>query len=213
MSQTVPPAPRFTAKGMATRSRIVESAAALMFENGVAGTSIEDVQKKASVSASQLYHYFGDKSSLVRSVIAFQTEAVLERQGPFLNSLDSIEAFEAWRDYQVERQVAKRSHNGCAIGSLANELADQSADARADLTESFSRWEQPIQAGLAGMKERGELRDDADPAQLAIAVMAAVQGGLLLSKTQRDAAPLRVALTVIIDHIRSLTTDHAPAAG
>ena len=51
----------FTAKGLATRERIVEVAAALMYSGGVAGTSWEDVQNGAGVSASQLNHYFGDK--------------------------------------------------------------------------------------------------------------------------------------------------------
>ena len=64
----------------------------LMYSGGVAGTSWEDVQKAAGVSASQLYHYFGDKQGLVRAVIAYDTRAILESQQPFLASLDSLEA-------------------------------------------------------------------------------------------------------------------------
>ncbi|MGO9504248.1 MAG: TetR/AcrR family transcriptional regulator, partial [Streptosporangiaceae bacterium] len=52
--------------GRATRDRIVSVAAQLMFEHGVAGTSLGDVQKAAGVGASQVYHYFGDKQSLIR---------------------------------------------------------------------------------------------------------------------------------------------------
>src|SRR5581483_796425 len=97
----------FTAKGLATRERIVEVAAALIYSGGVAGTSWEDVQKGAGVSASQLYHYFGDKQGLVRAVITHQTRALLERQQPHLASLDSLEALRAWRDLLVEgrRQI------------------------------------------------------------------------------------------------------------
>ena len=75
----------FTAKGLATRERIVEAAAMLMYSGGVAGTSWEDVQNAAEVSASQLYHYFGDKQGLVRAVIAHQTRAILESQKPPLD--------------------------------------------------------------------------------------------------------------------------------
>ena len=85
----------FTAKGLATRERIVEAAAMLMYSGGVAGTSWEDVQKAAGVSASQLYHYFGDKQGLVRAVIAYDTQAILDSQQPFLASLDSLEALRA----------------------------------------------------------------------------------------------------------------------
>ena len=47
-----------TRKGQATRDRIVAAAAALMYQQGVAGTSTEDLQAAAGVSASQIYHYF-----------------------------------------------------------------------------------------------------------------------------------------------------------
>src|SRR5258707_10729504 len=82
--------PRLTAKGRATRGRIVDTAAQLMFERGVGGTSIEDVLLAAGVSASQLYHYFDDKQALVRAVIAHQTDRMLALQAPALDALDSF---------------------------------------------------------------------------------------------------------------------------
>jgi len=77
--------------------RIVSVAAQLMFEHGVAGTSLGDVQKAAGVGASQVYHYFEDKQSLIRAVIAYRTEAILGTVRPQLGRLDSMEALRAWR--------------------------------------------------------------------------------------------------------------------
>src|ERR1019366_4994 len=51
-----PPPALFTR--MSTRQRIVAAAADLMFERGVAGTTVEDVRAAARVSSSQVYHYF-----------------------------------------------------------------------------------------------------------------------------------------------------------
>jgi len=95
---------RLTAKGKATRGRIVDAAAELMFAHGMARTGVEDVHKRTRVSASQLYHYFGDKRTLVRAVIARQTEAVLEAQEPLIGRLDSFEGLQAWRDVLVDLQ-------------------------------------------------------------------------------------------------------------
>jgi AcrR family transcriptional regulator len=89
-----------TSKGRATRERIVAAAADLMFEQGVAGTSLQDVQQASRVSGSQLYHYFGDKASLVCAVIAWQGKTVLGRQRPWLSRLDSLQGIRAWRDYR-----------------------------------------------------------------------------------------------------------------
>ncbi|MCU1470442.1 MAG: putative TetR-family transcriptional regulator [Glaciihabitans sp.] len=195
---------RYTAKGRATRTRIVEAAAGLMFESGVSGTSIEDVLGKASASASQLYHYFDDKHALVRAVIAFQTDATLDLQRPLLDRLDSVAALQEWCDLHIAIQISRNLRGGCPIGSLASELADADPESRADLADGFARWGAPIRAGLSTMQARGELQSDVSPAALATALMAALQGGLLLAQTQRDIAPLRDALTVMMDYIRSL---------
>src|ERR1700759_2195304 len=122
---------RLTPKGRATRARILTLAAGLMFANGVAGTPTEDVQRAGGLSPSQIYHYFGDKKSLIRAVIAFQTEAVLDAQLPLLSRLDSFEALEAWRDAVIEVQWSRRCEGGCPIGSLGRELAHQEPPARA----------------------------------------------------------------------------------
>lgn len=199
-----------TAKGRATRDRIVAAAATLMYERGVASTSNEDVLAAAGgVSPSQLYHYFGDRRALVHAVIAHQAALVLGVQEPLLARLDSLEALEAWRDAVVELQAANGGAGGCPVGSLASELADADDDARARLEAGFARWESAIRAGLEAMRERGELAPDADCDRLALALLAALQGGLLLTQVRRDTRPLEVGLTAVIERIRA---EAGPAA-
>jgi AcrR family transcriptional regulator len=182
----------------------VAAAADLMFEQGVAGTSLQDVQQAARVSGSQLYHYFGDKASLVHAVIAWQGETVLGHQWPWLSRLDSLQGIRAWRDYVVSTMRRRECRGGCHIGSLASELSDLDPAARSDLAAAFQRWIAAIRDGLQAMQDRGELRADADVPRLAYALMAAVEGGLLLAKAQRDVAPLEAALDTVIGHIASL---------
>jgi hypothetical protein len=73
---------------------------------------------------------------------------------------------------------------------------------------AFTRWEDGIRSGLRAMHERGELR--ADPDRLATALLAAVQGGLLLTQVRRDTNPLEVAIDAMLDHIDSVTA-HVPS--
>ena len=195
--------PRLTRKGQATRDRIVAAAARLMFQHGVAGTSTDDVQTAAGVNTSQIYHYFGDKRNLVRAVIAFQTEAIMSVQEPLLSRLDTMDALHAWRGAIVELQHVRQFQGGCPIGSLASELNEQDPAAREDLAAGFRRWEVAIQQGLRAMHERGELRPEADPDQLALATLAALQGGLLLTQTRRDTLALEAGLDTVLAHIES----------
>jgi AcrR family transcriptional regulator len=199
------PTARLTRKGQATRDRIVAAAAQLMFAKGVAGTSTDDVQTAAGVNTSQIYHYFGDKRNLVRAVIAFQTQAILDAQQPLLSKLDSLTALRAWRDVLVDIQSARQCSGGCPIGSLASELAERDPEARVELADGFRRWEEAIRDGLRAMHRRGDLRPDADPDQLALATLAAVQGGLLLTQTRRDTLALEAALDTVLAHIESVS--------
>ncbi|WP_328580701.1 TetR/AcrR family transcriptional regulator [Streptomyces sp. NBC_00370] len=194
---------RLTPKGRATRDRIVAAAAQLMFERGVAGTSTEDVQKAAGVtSPSQIYHYFGDKKTLVQAVITYQTEYVLAFQRPLLSRLDSFEALEAWRDAIIQAQQANGCEGGCPIGSLSVELSDRDPQARAQLAAGYAEWQDAIQAGLQEMQNRGELGPEADPEQLALATLTALQGGLLMTQARRDTIALDAVLTAMIERIR-----------
>jgi TetR/AcrR family transcriptional repressor of nem operon len=196
------PSGRLTRKGLATRSRIVEAAAELMFRHGVAGTSNEDVLAAAQVSNSQLYHYFADKNALVLAVIEHQADQIIDGQRPLLDELDSLAAFEQWRDMLVDLQRQRHCEGGCPLGSLSAELAEADEPARTALAAGFERWEAPIRDGLGRMRDRGELRADTDVDQLALATLAALQGGLLLTQAKRDAAPLAAALDLAINQIR-----------
>jgi TetR/AcrR family transcriptional repressor of nem operon len=194
---------RWTAKGRATRARIVEAAAVLMYERGVVNTSTEEILKAAGVSNSQLYHYFDDKDDLTRAVVAYQVERVVGYQEAMLTGLDSFVALEGWRDAALSLASRRGGRGGCPIGSLASELADLDEDSRRTLYAGFERWETAIRDGLATMRDRGELRSDADPSELALATLTALQGGLLLSQTRRDTTPLATGLNAAIAHIRT----------
>ena len=53
------------------------------------------------------------------------------------------------------------------------------------------RWSAIIGDGLRGLRASGHVSTDIDPDDLALTVLAALQGGLLLAQVQRDAGPWR----------------------
>jgi AcrR family transcriptional regulator len=195
-----------TPKGRATRDRIVASAATLMNARGVAGTSTEDIQVAADVSASQIYHYFTDKRSLTRAVIEYQTDTIVGTQEALLARLDDLDALRAWAEFIVGFQRNSGYRGGCPLGTLASELAENDTDAREDLAASYRRWQRAIRTGLAAMADRGEFLPGTDIDRLATTLLTTLQGGLLLTKTLRDGEPLETALSTMIDHIGSFTT-------
>ena len=196
--------PRLTRKGAATRARIVDAAAELIFQQGVARTTVEEVRDGAGVSSSQLYHYFDDKPALVRAVIERQADRMIGTQERF--DLSSLDGLREWRDFVVDHARNTGGHGGCPIGSIGSELAETEPEARAVVAASFKRWEASIMAGLLRMHALGRLAPEADPRQLALATLAALQGGLLLAKVQRDPEPLAAALDAMLTLIATLSS-------
>ena len=192
-----------TRKGRETRQRIVDAAADLIYERGVAAVSLDDIGRATGTSKSQLYHYFSGKNALVGAVIDRQRDRILAFQRPVLEALATWEDITSWRDMIVVLQRELGCRGGCPLGSLANELAELDDTARVQLADAIGSWEQLLADGLATMAQRGELRSDADPAKLALGVMASLQGGLLLAKTTRSTYPLEVALDAAITYLRT----------
>jgi AcrR family transcriptional regulator len=198
-----------TRKGRETRRRIIEAAADLVYEGTVAGVSLDEVCRATSTSKSQLYHYFGDKNALVHAVIGHERERVLGFHRPALESLSSWDDIQRWRDAVVEAQAARACRGGCPLGSLASELAGLDEPARTQLSDAFVAWEELLADGLSKMVEAGTLRADANTTDLAVSVIASLQGGLLLAEIDRTTRPLEVALDAAIAYLRSF----APSVG
>lgn len=193
-----------TRKGRETRDRIVDAACDLVFERGVAGLNLDEVREATGTSKSQLYHYFADKSDLIKAVVDRQAERVLGVHGPALGAVDGWTALRRWRNLAVRLARAAGCHGGCPVGSLANELAELDESSRVRLSDVFAQWEGMIADALQRMVDSGELRESVDVKKLSVATMASLEGGLLLSKTGRSVQPLEVALDSALEYLKAV---------
>jgi AcrR family transcriptional regulator len=179
-----------------------------MFERGVANTSIEQVRSAAGVGGSQISHYFHDKRDLTRQVVATRRNDIQTfHTQPRLSALDSLDALRAWADACVSDIAAVYRVGGCVYGSLAGELIEADDEVHADLSAGYDEWIGLFQEGLTAMRSRGDLRPDADPRHLAVSLVAAHQGGAMLTYATGDSEPLRVAVNAAVDYVRSFAPD------
>jgi TetR/AcrR family transcriptional repressor of nem operon len=206
-----------TARGRATRERILDAAADLIQQRGVAAVTLDDVERAAGVGRSQLYHYFDDRDDLVRSVVHSTVDKVLAAQEPLLLEVGSLDGIDRWFGAIVANGTRQDAVGGCAIGSLAAQLSDRDDLTREAFVDAFERWEAPLIAGLRRMQESGELLPDVDVTDLADLTMAAIQGGLLLAQIRRKPDQLRLALrgarAALEDALTQTVHSGQPAAG
>jgi TetR/AcrR family transcriptional regulator, transcriptional repressor for nem operon len=196
-----------TEQGRQTRQRIVAAAASVVAEKGALGASLDEVGAKATASRGQLYHYFDNKTDLLRAVAEATNDTVLAGQQQLFAGLDSWTGLQRWADALVEVQSRRGGRGGCPIANLVAQVGERDDDIRAVLASGFGRWEASLRAGLAAMVAAGELQSESDVDWLAASTLATLQGGLMLTQARRDPAALRRAL----DGALALIATHRPA--
>lgn len=182
-----------TARGAATRARLVETASELFAAHGVHATGLDQVLKTAGASKSQLYQHFAGKDGLVHAVIEWRRE---NYAGPIVRSLDEIEHradLAAWLEEYVRSGIEVDFAQGCPLVSMASELAETDPDARRKLAGCFGDWRSALVGVAERLKSRGELPADTDTDTLARAQLALLEGGRILAQTERDERALRAA--------------------
>jgi AcrR family transcriptional regulator len=192
---------RLTAKGRATRQRIVEGAAAEIRTNGVAVTTLDDVRARTHTSKSQLFHYFpGGKEQLLLAVAEHEAQRVLTDQQPHLSALTSWAAWWRWRDAVVARYRRQGQH--CPLAVLMSEIGRTSPGAQAVTAALMRQWNGAIATGVREMQGQGKIPAAVDGDRAAAALLAGIQGGVGIMLATGDLGYLQAALDVGIEALR-----------
>src|SRR5215813_81714 len=191
-----------TARGRASRERIVERAAGLFAEHGIAATSVDEVLAAAGAGKGQFYHYFHGRSELAAAAVGYRCAQVLAGLTQALSGVSSLSGLEqALAGFVAGFEQA--GMRGCPIGTLAGEVADRNEDARLQTAAGFDAWERLLADVLERMRQRGELRQEAEPAVLAAGLLASIEGGMALSQARKDIASLRIAVDAGLGQVRT----------
>ena len=201
---------RLTAKGRATRDRIVKVAAELILREGLSALSMDALRKAASVSGSQLAHYFADKQALMRSVVRRQMQVVLDfHRQPKLGALDTFDDFERWIDLNM-RYLRRIGYSGTpTYHALAGQLGKSDVATREALAAGYREWIELLESAIQRMKDQRVIVAKADPRALALVIVSAHQGGGMLAFTYQEDWPHADAVRFAVNYLRMFAT--APA--
>jgi TetR/AcrR family transcriptional regulator, transcriptional repressor for nem operon len=199
------PGEPMTSRGRASRERIVEQAAELFAERGIAGTSLDEVLAAAKAGKGQFYHYFRSRDELAAAAVGHRCAQVVAGLTQALADVSSLAGLEqALAGFIAGFEQAGLP--GCPIGTLATEVADRNEDARLQAAAGFDAWERLLADALERMRQRGELRADTEPAALATGLLASIEGGMVLSQTRKDIASLHIAVGAGLGQVRAHLT-------
>ncbi|WP_235010197.1 TetR/AcrR family transcriptional regulator [Mycobacterium sp. 3519A] len=182
-------------------------------QGGLAAFNHEKVRQAASVSGSQLNHYFEDRQDLIRAVVARQIDTVLDfHRQPKLGGLDTFADWENWADLNV-RYLRKIGFRGTATyHALAGQLAKSDEDTRLIFADGYRRWITLLEDSFARMRSRGLLVKTADPRRLATVVVSLHQGAGILAFAYRQEWPLIEVTRFVVAYLRGFAKDPAERA-
>jgi len=193
---------KLTAKGSATRQRIIEGASQECRQRGAALTTLDHIMERTRTSKSQLFHYFpAGKEELYLEIARYEAERVIEDQQPFLGDLTSWDAWEKWRDTVVDRY--RRQGHLCPMAGLIAEVGRTTPGAQAISRELFVKWRAAIVSGIRAMQDKGEISADRDAERAGAALLAGIQGGVGVLMSTGDLSYLESALDEGIAALRS----------
>lgn len=191
-----------TAKGRATRDRIVEGAATYLRSAEPGTVTLDDVRAITGTSKGQIFHYFpGGKEELLLAVAGLEADRVLLDQQPHLAELTTWTAWIRWRDALVARYRAQGRL--CPLGTLMDQVRN-TPGASEVVTTLLTQWESDVERGIRAMQETGQIRRELPARRTAAAFIAGIQGGVQVLRATGSTDHLEAVLDLLIDYLRAV---------
>lgn len=192
-------------KGESTRRRIIEQAAPLLNQRGFSGCSMQDIMDATGLEKGGIYRHFSSKEELAGEAFLYAIEQVVKTR---TDGLEHLSGALARLRYLIHRFVDTPSPipGGCPLLNTAVEADDGNPLLRKLVRQAFADWAKRLAAILHQGIESGEIRSNINAAQTADTIIAALEGGLVLSRLRGNREPLHhveSSLNQLLDLIAS----------
>lgn len=186
-----------------TRDILISSAAKLVATKGFDRTSVQDVIDEAGVGKGSFYHHFCSKDELGLAVLEQDRASFMEMLDTCLEPGEGIDALGHFFGTALQKHRATGFIGGCLWGNTALEMSDCNSAFIEPVDTVFREWSDRLSRVIATAQKNNEVRDDANASDLALFVVAAIEGGIMLSRLRKDEKPMRTCLALLLRLLRS----------
>jgi AcrR family transcriptional regulator len=183
---------------------MVHAALGLFARKGYGSTSVADILHEADVNAGSLYHFFPGKQDVLLAVLDTYLHGIhpMLLEPAWKGVADPIERVFTLLSHYRAHLVRSECTYGCPIGSLALELHEPDPPVRALLAANFEGWISAIETCFNEAGDR--LPADVDRRALAVFALTTMEGGVMLSRTDRTLAPFDQAVGMLRHYVDCL---------
>ena len=148
-----------------TKNRCSMLAGRSSSEKGFNHAGIEAILQAAGVPKGSFYNYFENKEDFGLQVINRFAECYDDELDRFLadESLSPLSRLRAYFESIIVQLEGNGCRNGCLVGNLSQEMADQSEVFRSRLEQIFDRWVDRYADCLSQAQKAGEISRRSTP--------------------------------------------------
>lgn len=177
-------------KGNKTIENILDTSIELFFQKGIEATSISDITAKTGISKGSLYFHFPDKQTLVSEALSRYENSFFEFINVSLQGNSPGEKMENFFESVKKMHKTKNYSGGCIFGNTALEMADKNDSLSQMVKHVFDRWTSILSNIIRDAQKTGEIRRDIDSLVLANLIVSSLEGGIMLSRLEKNGEPL-----------------------
>jgi TetR/AcrR family transcriptional regulator, transcriptional repressor for nem operon len=188
-------------KGELTRREIVRKAAPLFNQKGFEGTSLSDLMDATGLQKGGIYRHFSSKEELAAEAFDYSWRQAVHGRLDGLDEVpNSVDRLKKMVDNFIERREGLVP-GGCPMMNTAVENDDGNPDLRGRAKKALEHWSALLSRITAeGIRNR-QINPQIDPHQLAHLIIGSLEGALLISRLQKNQAPLHACRQHLSDYL------------
>jgi len=169
-------------KAEITKQFIIETAAPLFNEKGIAGTSIDDVLKATKVAKGCLYGHFDSKEALSHAMVDHLLQKVSDHTTARLSKEDTAEAkLLAFLDL-YRNPLCTPASGGCPIINFGAESDDTNPVVRQKIKEAIQKSIKMLSSVIQYGIDQHEFSSSVSAEDFATKMFALIEGGIMISR-------------------------------
>ena len=196
-------------KGEQKRQFIIEQAAILFNERGIAGTSVDEVLEVANTSKGCFYGHFESKDELAQAAVDYLLGKLNDRRNNTVSKhKTAIAKINAALD-NSKNPLKSYIEGGCPIVNFSTETDDTNPAIKKKLKDmvdtAITTYANIIQDGI----DNGELSNAINPVEFATRMMLSIEGGNAICRVLNSTKPMQIMIKSLKTELASYALEKA----
>ena len=185
-------------KSERTKQYIIEKTAPVFNEKGYAGTSLSDLENATGLTKGSIYGNFENKDEVALAAFDYNFNRVtLYIKDKILATDSSIERLLVYPKVYRDFLKIPFLKPGCPILNTSTEADDTHPKLRERAANALAFWKTSIENQIKRGIERGEIKPETNPTEVAVILMSLIEGAIMQAKVTGKSTELRIAMNYL----------------